>query len=91
MERPSSVHFDKEFSQNLYFLTIVATLTIFALFSYISYLAFRITANTEYVYVSYIIVSPVLVSIFLFALLLHIGKRGFYREVEHLKTFKHKL
>jgi len=91
MERPKSIHFHKPTAQAIYAGLLATDIAILILFVYLSYLAYYFTVNSPFFVYSYIIISPVFVAMVLFTLLLIVGKKTFYRELEHLKKYKVKI
>ena len=71
----------KRLSDKIYNFLIVASAVILLVFGYMSYIAFSITVNTPYIIYAYIILSPIIVSVFLFGFLIYIGRRGFYKQL----------
>ena len=71
----------KRLSNKIYNFLLIASAVILLIFGYLSYIAFSVTVNTPFVIYAYIIISPVAVSIFLFAFLLYIGRGGFYKQL----------
>lgn len=74
--------FADEHGNLLYYALLGICAIIFAVFSYLTYYVYALTAGTKMLVFSYVVLSPVVVSVILFILLLYAGKGTFIKEVE---------
>lgn len=72
----------QEHGDLLYKVLLAACVLIFAVFSYLTYYVYSLTAGTKMIVFSYVVLSPVVVAAVLFVLLWYGGKGTFVKEVE---------
>lgn len=89
--KPITLHTERSVARALYHTFAALSVLVLIIFGYLTYLAYITTVNTPYFILSYVIVSPVFVAGFLLIMLVTLGQRGFYRELEQLKKYKVKF
>ena len=70
-----------KYANAIYYGLLVIGIVVFTGFSYLAYRVYQGTVNTEFVIVSYIVMTPVVVSGILLVLLILMGKRVVAQEV----------
>ena len=53
---------DDSVKNAIYYALLLACIVVFAIFSYIAYMVFTATAGTDYTFLAYIMILPIIVS-----------------------------
>jgi len=68
-------------SNSVYSILIISGVSIFGLFSYLTYIFYQMVQGTSLIFWTYLVASPTLFSLLLILLLLFIGKEQASKEV----------
>ncbi len=68
-------------ADKLYYALLVFSVIISVFFMYLTYITYNAAKGTKYMVYTYIIGSPIAISIFLIGFLLYLGKKKFFREL----------
>ncbi len=70
-----------QYGDAIYYALVGGGVFILAIFSYLAYLVYQGTVNTEFVMISYIVMAPVVIAAILLILLILLGKKIVSQEV----------